>query len=90
MELNNSVLKFTFGSTYIALTKSYDIVFATSTSLTASIPGIFARWLRRKHFVFEVRDLWPELPREMGVLSVPNPGSLVRFRVDFFHLLTAA
>jgi glycosyltransferase involved in cell wall biosynthesis len=30
-----------------------------------------ARWLRGKPFVFEVRDLWPELPRAMGVIRNP-------------------
>ncbi|KZZ59804.1 glycosyltransferase WbuB, partial [Oleiphilus sp. HI0125] len=43
----------------------------------AGIPGIFARWLRRKTFVFEVRDLWPELPREMGVIKNPFVLSLM-------------
>lgn len=48
-----------------------DLVFATTTPLTAGIPGIFARWFTRKRFVFEVRDLWPELPRAMGVIRNP-------------------
>jgi hypothetical protein len=39
------------------LTEQYDVVFATTTPLTAGIPGIFAKWFRRKPFVFEVRDL---------------------------------
>ena len=47
------------------------MLFATSTPLTAGIPGIFARWLRRKKFVFEVRDLWPEIPKAMGVINNP-------------------
>lgn len=47
------------------------MLFATSTPLTAGIPGILARWLRHKPFVFEVRDLWPELPRAMGVIRNP-------------------
>lgn len=64
-------LKFAFKSTKVALTENYDLVFATSTPLTAGIPGIFARWFRRKRFIFEVRDLWPELPREMGVITNP-------------------
>src|SRR5690625_174799 len=64
-------LRFAFRSIWLALTKRYDLVFASSTPLTAGIPGIFARWLRRKPFVFEVRDLWPELPREMGVIRNP-------------------
>ena len=64
-------LKFALKSIGIALTHKYDVVFATTTPLTAGIPGIFARWLRGKLFVFEVRDLWPELPKEMGVITNP-------------------
>lgn len=64
-------LKFALKSIGIALTAKYDVVFATTTPLTAGIPGIFARWLRRKPFVFEVRDLWPELPKAMGVITNP-------------------
>ena len=64
-------LKFALKSIGVSLTHNYDVLFATSTPLTAGIPGIFARWLRRKPFVFEVRDLWPELPREMGVITNP-------------------
>lgn len=51
----------------IALKEDYDLVFATSTPLTAGIPGLFAKWFRGKKFVFEVRDLWPELPRALGM-----------------------
>lgn len=64
-------LSFAMKSVGLAFTQSYDVLFATTTPLTAGIPGIFARWLRRKPFVFEVRDLWPELPREMGVIKNP-------------------
>lgn len=64
-------LKYAWGSLRIAMTERYDIVFATTTPLTAGIPAIVARWLRRKPFVFEVRDLWPELPRAMGVITNP-------------------
>ncbi|MDR1497150.1 MAG: glycosyltransferase family 4 protein [Puniceicoccales bacterium] len=59
--------KFALRSTLIALREPCDLVFATSTPLTAAIPGIFAKWFRRKPFVFEVRDLWPELPRALGM-----------------------
>ncbi len=64
-------LKFAWRSTRLALTEPHDVIFATSTPLTAGIPGIVARWLRGSRFVFEVRDLWPELPREMGVIRNP-------------------
>jgi glycosyltransferase involved in cell wall biosynthesis len=64
-------LKFAMRSTWLALTIPHDILFATTTPLTAGVPGIAARWLRGSRFVFEVRDLWPELPREMGVITNP-------------------
>lgn len=64
-------LKFVFLSTRFIFTLQYDLVFATSTPLTVGIPGIFARWFYRKPFVFEVRDLWPELPKAMGVIKNP-------------------
>jgi glycosyltransferase involved in cell wall biosynthesis len=61
-------LRFAWRSTALALRKDYDVLFATSTPLTAGIPGIVMRLLgRRKPFVFEVRDLWPELPRALGM-----------------------
>ena len=64
-------MRFASGASGIALSSRYDLVFATTTPLTAGIPGILARWLRWKPFVFEVRDLWPELPRAMGVITNP-------------------
>ena len=48
-----------------------DLVFATSTPLTVAVPGVLAARLRRVPFVFEVRDLWPEVPIEMGALGNP-------------------
>ena len=64
-------LKFAAWSVKVALAEPYDLIFATTTPLTAGIPGIVARWTRRKPFVFEVRDLWPELPKAMGVVTNP-------------------
>jgi glycosyltransferase involved in cell wall biosynthesis len=43
-----------------------DVVFATSTPLTIALPAIIARRLLRAPMVFEVRDLWPEVPIAMG------------------------
>jgi glycosyltransferase involved in cell wall biosynthesis len=63
--------KYVFRGLKIVFNENYDLVFATTTPLTASIPGIFARWFRKKPFVFEVRDLWPELPKAMGVITNP-------------------
>ena len=48
-----------------------DLVLATSTPLTVAVPGVLAARLRRIPFVFEVRDLWPEIPIQMGALRNP-------------------
>jgi len=64
-------INFALRSIWLAMTERYDVLFATTTPLTAGIPGIVARWIRGKPFVFEVRDLWPELPRAMGVIRNP-------------------
>lgn len=58
-------------ASWIALFRNYDVIFATSTPLTAGIPGMVGRWFRGRPFVFEVRDLWPDLPRQMGVVTNP-------------------
>lgn len=62
-------LKFAFLSTKLAFREDYDIIFATSTPLSAGIPAIITKWFSSKKFkfVFEVRDLWPELPKALGL-----------------------
>ena len=64
-------LRYSWHSLHLALVSDADLIFATTTPLTAGIPGIASRWLRGTPFVFEVRDLWPELPRAMGVVRNP-------------------
>lgn len=66
-----SFVFFAVDASRLALTQDYDLLFATSTPLTTGIPGILARWIRRKLFVFEVRDLWPELPIQLGIIKNP-------------------
>tara|TARA_Y100000816_G_scaffold52638_1_gene33798 strand:+ start:201 stop:1403 length:1203 start_codon:yes stop_codon:yes gene_type:complete len=63
--------KYSWQGIKIALLEDYDILFATSTPLTAGIPGIISKIFRRKTFIFEIRDLWPELPKAMGVITNP-------------------
>jgi glycosyltransferase involved in cell wall biosynthesis len=65
-------LRFAWRSCRVVFIEKHDLVFATTTPLTAGIPGIVARWLLGSRFVFEVRDLWPELPRAMGVIRNPT------------------
>ena len=46
----------------------YDVVFATSTPLTVALPAVRLARLRRVPFVFEVRDLWPDIPIAIGAI----------------------
>ena len=48
-----------------------DIVYASSTPLTIAIPALYISWRKSIPMVFEVRDLWPELPIAVGVLKNP-------------------
>lgn len=71
LKRSTTFLRYAWRSVRIAVKEDYDVLFATSTPLTAGIPGIVMKFFRKKVFVFEVRDLWPELPREMGVIKNP-------------------
>ncbi|MGB3500408.1 MAG: glycosyltransferase family 4 protein [Mesorhizobium sp.] len=55
-----------------------DVVFATSTPLTVAVPGIQVSRSRKVPMVFEVRDLWPELPIAVGALNFPFAKPLAR------------
>ncbi len=62
-----------------------DIVFATSTPLTIAIPAVFAKRRLRVPLVFEVRDLWPDLPIAMGALRSPLTIKLARLLEAFAY-----
>ena len=65
-------LRFSWQSLRLALRSDADLLFATTTPLTASIPGIAVRWLRGTPFVFEVRDLWPQVLIDQGGKSTKS------------------
>lgn len=65
-------LRYSLSSVKIVISNDFDLLFATSTPLTAGISGVIAKIFKpRKKFIFEVRDLWPELPKAMGVITNP-------------------
>lgn len=55
----------------VAVEAQPDLIFATSTPLTVGTPGKKAARKLGVPFVFEVRDLWPELPIALGVIKNP-------------------
>ncbi|WP_100639358.1 glycosyltransferase family 4 protein [Marinobacter salexigens] len=52
-----------------------DLIFATSTPLTIALPAVPASRKKKIPLIFEVRDLWPEMPVAVGALKNP----LLRF-----------
>jgi glycosyltransferase involved in cell wall biosynthesis len=48
-----------------------DVIYATSPPLTMALPALLGALRHRAPFVFEVRDLWPEAPIQMGALRNP-------------------
>jgi len=68
----NRILKFisfSIKSSIKSLSIEADVVLATSTPLTIVIPGVIYSKIKNKPMVFEVRDLWPELPIAIGALK---------------------
>ena len=72
-------MRFAFSSANKAASLNGDVIFATSTPLTIALPGIYASLWKRIPMVFEVRDLWPELPIVVGALRNPVSKGLARF-----------
>lgn len=64
-------LKYTFFSSWYALILPADVVVASSGPITVGIPGLIARYFRRRKLVFEVRDLWPSGAVELGIIRNP-------------------
>lgn len=70
----NRILKFinfSVRSTIKAISIKSNVVLATSTPLTIAIPAVIYSKLKNVPMVFEVRDLWPELPVAIGALKNP-------------------
>lgn len=82
-----SFCSFAWQSVKIVMKEDFDVLFATSTPLTAGIPGIVMKIFRRKKkFIFEVRDLWPELPKALGMKNPIFIGGMSILEWLSYHL----
>ena len=52
-----------------AVRRRYDVALVSSGPLTLGLAGLVARWLRRKPFVFEVRDLFSDGLDQLGIVT---------------------
>lgn len=56
-------------SFYTLKFRGCDLIYATSTPLTIGVPALIAKFVLRVPLVFEVRDLWPDVPVAMGIIK---------------------
>lgn len=65
-----SFFTFMIRSTLVSLnTRDIDLVIGTSTPLSIGFPCLILRMIKRVPYIFEVRDLWPEVPIQMGAIK---------------------
>lgn len=61
--------KFLWFATFHLLKLKADIVLATSTPLTIGIPALVNKWFKKTPYIFEVRDVWPEVVIAIGAIK---------------------
>lgn len=81
-----SFFSFMFSSVWTALqVKDVDLVMGTTPPIFQAVSAWFVAWMRRKPFLLEVRDLWPEFGVSMGVLRNPIVIASARWLERFLY-----
>ncbi|MGD2252866.1 MAG: glycosyltransferase family 4 protein [Anaerolineales bacterium] len=79
-------LGFMFTSFFTALRAgSIDLVMGTSPPIFQAVSAWLVSLLRRKPFLYEIRDLWPEFAIQVGVLTNPILIALSRWLERFLY-----
>lgn len=63
--------------------KTYDVCYAISTPLTIGLAAMWIKWKYKIPYYFEVGDLWPEAPIQIGVIKNPILKSIL-YRLEKF------
>ncbi|MGI6375275.1 MAG: glycosyltransferase family 4 protein [Anaerolineae bacterium] len=80
-----SFVRFAYHAAGRAARLPADVVLATSTPLTIALPAVYASRRRKVPMVFEVRDLWPEMPIAIGALKGRVPIAAARWLERFAY-----
>lgn len=64
-----SFLKYAIKSTILGVKINPDVIFASSTPLTVALPALYCSKKKKIPMIFEVRDLWPNVPIAMGIIK---------------------
>jgi glycosyltransferase involved in cell wall biosynthesis len=82
-----SFFSFMFNSIRTALkVKDFDIVLGTTPPIFQAVSAWFVAFVRRKPFLLEVRDLWPEFIVSMGVFNNPILIKMARWLERFLYV----
>lgn len=63
------ILFASISSIYILKFRYINLIYATSTPLSIGIPALIGSKLLRKKLIFEIRDMWPDIPISLGIIS---------------------
>jgi len=81
-----SFFSFMFSSIWVALkVKDVDLVMGTTPPIFQAVSAWVVAFLRRKPFLLEVRDLWPEFIVSMGVFKNPVLIKMARWLENFLY-----
>lgn len=81
-----SFFSFMFSSVWAALqVKDADLIMGTTPPIFQAVSGWFVALVRRKPFLLEVRDLWPEFAISMGVIKNPIVVTLAHWLENFLY-----
>jgi len=81
-----SFVSFMFSSVWTALrVKDADLIMGTTPPIFQAVSAWIVAVIRRKPFLLEVRDLWPEFGVSMGVLKNPVVIGLARWLENFLY-----
>jgi glycosyltransferase involved in cell wall biosynthesis len=74
-QLGNRQRKFSFLN-YIKKAKGkidslgrFDLAYVSSTPLTIGLLALYLKWIKKTPYIFEIRDLWPEAPWQLGAIT---------------------
>ena len=57
----------------IKVSKDSDLIIATSPQLLVGVAGAIISKINKKKFILDIRDLWPDIVLDMGVMKRYNP-----------------
>jgi glycosyltransferase involved in cell wall biosynthesis len=81
-----SFISFMFSSVWTALrVKDADLIMGTTPPIFQAVSAWIVALIRRRPFLLEVRDLWPEFGVSMGVLKNPIVIALARWLENFLY-----